>query len=270
MGTSYDYANDDAIKQMGLYNLYDDGLGGTSSTHPNGWTQLVIKRIEDVGGDTTGFSPDEVKAWEWYQNNVLDPDGWDKTVSQYKDSPYNSGQPTPDSFKPFDSKDDYITKPGSGFKPPSLTAYSGPDNKSGQLSVSFEAIQYFINELKAIAGDGSGMLLDVRADVNKLDIRPGGFARAELMRQKVMGSAGGDPGLRGDTMDLFTNVHSTLFDMQVELRNMLTEYQNAEDFNKMTADQFGDVLDGTLGKMDNISQYGKSNSSSSGGGETDS
>src|SRR5690242_5512639 len=102
MGTSYDYANDDAIKQMGLFNLYDDGLNNGGPTHPNGWTAMVIKRIEDVGGDTTGFSPDEVAAYEWYQKNVLDPDGWDKTVEQYKDHPYNDGQATPDVHKPFD------------------------------------------------------------------------------------------------------------------------------------------------------------------------
>jgi hypothetical protein len=67
-------------------------------------------------------------------------------------------------------------------------------------------------------------------------------------------------------MDMLTNVHSALFNMQTDLHNMLVEYQNTEDFNKMTADQFNDVMGDAWGKVGNMTQYGKGDSTGSGSG----
>lgn len=270
--TDFGYPNDDAIKATGVLSQHDSDSG-----NPPGWTQAVIDKItkdnenrspheqnNGTGGyDPNNYTPEENEAWEWYKANVLDQEHWEQIVKNYESNGGSKANITPSAYNP---DDEYIPHKDSGFKPPPVNEYNGPDNKSHTLSVSTEAIEYFIKELQAVAGDGSGILLDAREDLNKLDVRPGGFARAELMRQKVMGSQGGDKGLRGDSMDLLTDVHSALFNLQTDLHNMLVSYQNAEDFNKMTADQFKDTVGDAWGKIGNLSQFGKTDSSGTGSG----
>jgi hypothetical protein len=273
--TDFGYPNDDAVKATGVFNQHDSDTGS-----PPGWTDAVVGKIkaeiekEHQGdhGDYTGpdydhskFSAEENAAYQWYKDDVIEQSHWEQIVKNYEANG-GSKAPTQPDVKDYNPDDDYIPKKDSGFQPPSVNEYHGPDNKSHTLSVSTEAIEYFINELKSVADDGTGILLDARGDLNKLDVKPGGFARAELMRQKVMGSQGGDPGLRGDTMDMLTTIHSALFNMQTDLQKMLKEYQSTEDFNTMTADQFGDVMGDAWGKVGNLSQYGKSDSSGSGSG----
>lgn len=275
--TDFSYANDDAVKQTGVLPQHDTDTG-----NPPGWTDAVITKIKaeiekehsnDHGEsaaikpdyDHSMFTADENAAYQWYKDNVIEPGHWKQIVANYEANG-GSKAPTGATATPYNPDDDYIPKKDSGFQPPDVHEYNGPDNKSHTLSVSTEAIEYFINELKAVAGDGTGILLDARGDLNKLDMKPGAFARAELMRQKVMGSQNDDPGLRGDSMNLLTTIHSALFNMQTDLHNMLVEYQNTEDFNKMTVDQFNGVMDDAWGKVGNLSQYGKTDSTGSGSG----
>jgi hypothetical protein len=270
MGVNFDYPNPDAIKVIGVYGQYDKSNG-----HPDGWTEAVVNKIQqevanhnNTRAGSLGLQPDlshytaeEKAAYQWYKDNVLDDSHWKTLVKNYESNPANTANIKPDTYNP---DDQYIPNKDSGFQPPDVKEFNGGNNKGGQLAVSYDAVNYFIKELEAVAPDGHGILLTAREELNHVDLKPGGFARAELMRQKVMGASGDDPGLRGDTMALLVTLHSALFDIRQDLHNLLTEYQNTEDFNKLTADQFNSKMDDAWSKISTVDQYGKT--SSTGGG----
>ena len=268
------YANDDAVKTIGALKPYDQ-----RNNHPDGWTQSVIDKIEqeitratpsnpnrsvDIDQVLSKFSPEERDAWKWYHEEVVPPDKWKKLVDDYNVSGAKKSVEPPAGF---DSGKDYVPKPGSQFKPPDgVKPWSGADNKKGDLAVSHEAINYFIKSLGAVAGDGHGILLDARGVLDKIDPRPGGFARAEVMRQRVRGAGPDDPGLQGDTMHLLGRVHSALFDLQANLKTLLNNYKDAEDFNSLTSDKLDKVMDDTWDKVDSLGDFGQTKSSGTGSG----
>lgn len=268
------YANDDAIKTIGALKPYDQ-----NHNHPDGWTQSVIDKIElDIQRNTPSnpnrsvdmdqvlshFSQEERDAWKWYREEVIPPDKWKTLVSNYQ---ANTAKVAVDPPPTFDADHDYITKPDALFKPPPGTKpWSGPNNTKGDLAVSHEAINYFIKSLGAVAGDGNGILLDARKTLGEINPRPGGFARAEIMRQRVRGASADDPGLQGDTMALMVTVHEALFDLQSNLRTLLNTYKDAEDFNSLTADKLDDVMDDSWSKIDDLEDHGQTKSTGSGAG----
>jgi hypothetical protein len=268
------YPNDGAIKTIGALKPHDQ-----SGNHPDGWTQSVIDKIhQDIVSNTPSnpnrsvnmdsilshYSQEERDAWKWYQDEVLPPDKWKTLVQNYE----ANGGPKNAVDKPpgFDDDKDYVPKPGSKFKPPDgVKTWSGADNTSGDLAVSHDAINFFIKSVASVASDGHGILLDARTTLGDIDPRPGGFARAEVMRQRVRGASADDPGLQGDTMALLAAVHSALFDLQANLKTLMNNYKEAEDFNTLTSDKLDQVMDDSWGKIDNLDDYGQTKSTGGGG-----
>jgi hypothetical protein len=277
-----EHPTDAAIRSIGALNTFDK-----DHQHPDGWTQSVIDKIQleinsktpntinapatvvDVDHVLSNFSPEERAAWQWYQAEVLPPGKWDKLVDDYEAKGGAESQVDPPPA--FDPDKDYVPTPGSKFKPPpGLKVWSGADNTSGNLAVSHEAINFLIRNLGAVAGDGRGILLDARTLLADINPRPGGFARAEVMRQRVRGADLNDPGLQGDTMALLATVHSVLFMLQANLRTLLKNYDEAEEFNTLTSADLGEAMDGSLGRIETLGDYGQTKSigSGSGGGST--
>lgn len=234
------------------------------------------KYIDDWFGQYDGssvwymdkFTPEETALFERFEDayhhydDVLADHGGNVQDESTKDDdpnevPYDAYG---DTDPKYDIDSNFEGVPGGNPK-----EYSGSNNPNGEMVVSTEAIEYFCRELDAIAPDGKGILLDARNSLKGIDMKPGTFAIAEVLRQRVAGASANDAGLRGDTMGLLETVHSALFDLKKNLREMVTEYQNAEDFNKMTADQLGDAMKDSWGYIESINDYGNQSTTAGGG-----
>jgi len=269
--TNFDYPNAAAIDKIGVLTDYDRKHG-----HPEGWTRSVINKIQadiqksdDKNGPRMGgeykaenYTPEEQAAYKFYREEVIEYEAWKKLVQEYWNE--NSDGVT---FDKFDDSKQYIDKPGSGFTPPTVTEYSGGNNKNHELSVSVEALEYFVRQIEQIIGkDGrSGMLLDAKKLLTSFEMRPGGFAKAEVLRRKIVGANADDPGLRGDSMALLQVVHEALYQIKENLRTLIKEYDSAEEFNKLTTQQLDEVMGGAWGKISGLKDYGQSGGTTGGG-----
>ncbi|AGL14100.1 hypothetical protein [Actinoplanes sp. N902-109] len=268
MSTDFSYANEEAVDAIGVLDKYDTDHG-----HPAGWTRAVIKKIQQdiqnspAGKDRTGsydrddYSSDENAAYDWYSNDVIEHDHWKALVENYQKDQGSTVKP--DAYNP---DKQYIDKNDGGFKPPEGTGeYTGGNNPNHELTVSTEALNYFANQLDKVVGDGTGVLYDARNQLNKVEMKPGGFAKAEVLRQKIEGVSANDAGLRGDTMGLMLTLHEALYAVKTNLRQMVRDYDTAEEFNGMTAQQLGDAMDKAWGKIGNVGDYGQSSGTTTGG-----
>ncbi|GAA2491392.1 hypothetical protein GCM10010435_42950 [Winogradskya consettensis] len=269
MGINFDYANEEAIDKIGVLTSHDTSLGEDS-----GWTRSVIQKIKNdilnspqtkaasSSFDRGDYDSDELAAWDWYQDNVVDQDHWKQLVKDY-----NADVTNPDHVDPadYDPEHQYIPKDDGAIAPPETSTYSGSNNPNHELAVSTEALNFMAGQLDQIVGDGTGMLFDARNTLNAIAMKPGGFAKAEILRQKIDGVNATDAGLRGDSMGLMLAVHEALYAVKTGLRQMARDYDNAEDFNSMTADQLGESMGSAWGKIGNIGDYGQGSGSTAGG-----
>ncbi|XVV16086.1 hypothetical protein ACQP2X_17550 [Actinoplanes sp. CA-131856] len=232
------------------YKTLADNDGGGATFNPPKINNLAVNAAD--GGDTNAGG----NTWGHDFDNNNEP----------KPKP-SAGSSDDIKFDNFDSGKQYMPNSNSGFTPPPGTKeYSGPDNKSGEMVVSTEAINYFLKNLANVAGDGHGVAWDAYQDLGeRVDPKPGGFAKAEVLRQKVMGAGSSDSGLKGDTRALLLSVNRSLVALQASLHHAIKEYENTEDFNK----NFTKAMDDAWKKIERIDQYGKTTSSSSGGGDGD-
>ncbi|MET7747691.1 hypothetical protein [Micromonospora sp. NPDC005367] len=265
------YANDDAIDQIGVLDKYDK-----DHDHPEGYSRAIIDKIEhdmdqethhgenNVPHDMSQYTEDERAVWDWYRKDVVDQDHWKKLVEEYEKDAAAKNK-TDIHAEKFDESHQYVPKVGSDFKPPAVSEYSGSDNKSHKVAVSTEALEYFAKELDQVAGDGHGMLLDAHKKLDGIDMRPGAFAKAELLRQTIIGTGSKDLGLRGDTMNVLQTVHEALFTVKESVRAMIKEYDSGEEFQRMSVDQLNDAMEGAWGKIDKIKDYGSGEGTTSGG-----
>ena len=271
MGTRFDYPNMDAIDQMGVLDAYDKAHG-----YPPGWSRSVIEKIQHdhaftghgrdtVSHDNKSYPPDEQALWDYYNKDVIEESHWKKIVADY-----NAKITKPDNVTPpvFDPKTQYIPKVDTNFKPPTLTPFNGGDKSGGHVAVSTDALEYFAREIDQVAGDGKGLLFDAHKALEVTALRPGGFAKAEVLRQTVDGSGSKDLGLRGETMNLLKTVHEALFAVKQNLRAVAKEYDSAEELNGLTADKLNDAMDPAWGKIGNIKDYGTKGTSSTGSSST--
>ncbi|WP_026284583.1 hypothetical protein [Salinispora arenicola] len=267
MGIDWSYPNKSAIDATGVLDQYDEEHG-----HPPGWTRSVIDQIEeDIHGnigwsvgveyfDPEDYSEEELAAWSWYQEEVID--GWDDLAEEHNETVDDTDNVVPDPYNP---DHQYIDEPSPEFNPPSTNEWSGGDNPSQQLRVSTEALEFFANQIDQIAGDGTGILFDARSRLSFVDMRPGGFAKAELLRQKIDGSSADNPGLRGETMDIMLDIHQAFIAVKIGLREMVRGYDTSEEFNDMTAEDLGEAMDTAWSKINAIGDNGQGDGTTSGG-----
>ncbi|MFV2009108.1 MULTISPECIES: hypothetical protein [unclassified Micromonospora] len=279
----WDKPNRPAADQMGIFDKFNSGeVDGFPNKHPPGWIEAVIDKVnDDIAAENDGkcypylsdtidwstYSADEKAAYEWYESEILDFDKWDDHVDEYHATAANEDNVSWDDFEEPDSYDI-----DGDIDAPEVKAYTGGDNKNGQLKVSTEAIRHFVHQIDKIAWEGGGMLLDASNRFDELDIRPGKFAKAELMRQKLAGNGGDNLGLIGDTKGLLVQVHRTLFSLRESLLQMANSYERTEEgnertgkdleerteeFNKMTEAQFGQHMGDTWGYLGDTGDFGQ-------------
>ena len=150
-----------------------------------------------------------------------------------------------------------FTDEGSSWKPPTTTEFTGDVSGNNEMVVNTEAIQHLINQFATIAvGEHEGLLLDLATELDGKMIKPGGFARAEILRQKIDGTGEGNPGIRGDTIGLLRTLHRALFDLQSGLKVMKTEYEKTEEDNEVTQAKLQELLKDAWSEIGALNKYG--------------
>ncbi|WP_406077938.1 hypothetical protein [Micromonospora sp. NBC_00858] len=264
--------------------------------NPPGWAESVIDKIQkEIQDDRrllesdfqsnaafqvglSNFNAEEKAAWDYYQNSIQDPDGlWEtRQLNEIEDTldkegKFNEGhwyygKAIKTDYDPHeDSLGNWYIDRESDPDLPVLPKYEGSDNKNHDLVVSTEALKYLKRQIgKLVDEKDSAIALDAKAKVAAVDIRPGGFAKAELLRQKIVGGAAGG-GLQSETMELLQAVHDTLLQIKQNIDTLIIEYDSAEDFNKMTTQQLSEVMEGAWSKIDSMKDHGQSKGEITGG-----
>ncbi|MFG1918543.1 hypothetical protein [Micromonospora sp. NPDC048898] len=282
------HPNERAIDHIGILDRFNNGeIDGFPEKHPDGWIQAVIDRVQaEIGSGTSrleridwsNYTAEERAAWEWYKAEVVDTESWKELVREFKDD-----LPPQDALGWKEFGDSDKLEVDGRIRTPEVKVYSGGDNKDGDLKVSTEAIRYFANSLGALFdnpdGRGGSMMLDVGDHLGNLDVLPGKFAVAELMRQKIHG-AGGGVGLVVDTQGLLSKIHQTLYTLRLSLLEMADSYELTEDgnartgkdfeekteeFNSMSEEDFAKAMSDPWGHIGDIDDYGDLKSSGRGG-----
>ncbi|GIL27950.1 hypothetical protein [Actinocatenispora comari] len=291
--TDFSYENDDAIDALHLYDHYDNGeIGGHTKKHPDGWAATAIEQIEatettegaygkdrtphqEVHWDKLNVSDAELKdykeLWNWYRNEL--PDKWNDYVKQFDQSDVsNVDVPKYDPNKQYLTPDD-----GDFHKPDTKTYTGGSDNAKGEMVVSTDAIKYFAKQLRTVADDGKGVFYDIYNKFGELEPKPGRFARAEVLRQKLAGTGPSDGGLIGDTQGLMRQIHMTLFSLHDALLAMAKEYEDnetnvrkkGEKFKDMTEAELNQFMSDPFSDIDGIQDYGGTETKGGDGGNGD-
>ncbi|WP_416901396.1 hypothetical protein [Micromonospora echinospora] len=287
----FSYPNDRAIEHIGILDKFNNGeIDGFPQEHPDGWIQAVIDRVQaDIMSsdsefnkvDWSEYTAEERAAYDWYTAEVVEIESWNALVADFQENDV----PDEDSvdFDEFDESD-HLDIDGS-IDAPEVSVYTGgSDNSAGDLKVSTAAIRYFANSIGELFDDpngrGGSLMLRVGDDLAALDVKPGKFAVAEIMRRKIHG-AGEGGSLIGDSQGLLDKIHQTLYTLRLSLLEMADSYELTEDgntltgkdfeestaeFNAMTEEQLGDALSDPWGHINGIDDYGQISSSGEGGG----
>ncbi|WP_033346211.1 hypothetical protein [Catenuloplanes japonicus] len=269
MAIDFTYANSKAVEYLKPLDDYS-----TEHGHEAGWAWEVVETIQDSDElvDDQDLTDEERAAYDYYTTEITPKEKWDAIVADNKDKIDNYEKPSDDSVEFEEEPEEgvsYSSELSEDFEAPEgVHEYAGGDNNANKsVAVSHEAIEHFCRQLDAIAPEGGGILLTARTAVNAIDLKPGRFAKAELLRRSITGTDESNPGLRGDTAGALRAAHEALFDLRVSLRQMMTDYETADEFNKMTAEQLGDAMEDPWGSINRLSEYG---TASSGEGSTDS
>jgi len=109
--------------------------------------------------------------------------------------------------------------------------------------VSTDAILHFANALNIVAPlDGKGgMLTPVIESLERMNPRPGAFARAELLRQDLVGESG-SPNLLDETRAVLVAIQAVLASVQTGMRALAKDYDSTEELNSLSVAKFGDVM----------------------------
>ncbi|BCJ52704.1 hypothetical protein Asp14428_41790 [Actinoplanes sp. NBRC 14428] len=280
MSADMSYPNDDSIRVSGVLDRWN-----TEHGKPAGWIQDLIKRVEATddttpqqsargsggGVDLSGFSDEEKNAWNWYRNDVVN--NWSAVKADWEKRSADKSNVEYD-HNPNDGNDYGLNK-GPGFTPPSVHEWSDSAKQGNGVAVNTQALRHFAKQLEAIEPEGAGSLtLKARSALEKVDIRPGGFAKAELLRRKIQGTNEGnnnseDDGLRGDTMKLMRTVHQAIFNLRTSLVQIANEYDSGEKLNKMTGEQLAEAMETAWAEIASLKNVGNTESHNLGKGTPD-
>jgi hypothetical protein len=152
-----------------------------------------------------------------------------------------------------------VVVPPSDFVPPDARPYHGEVNGAGKVRVSTAAIDYFNRQLGLIAPrDGSGFVKGAMDAVSAVDIKPGAFARAGLLQQKINGDGSGQAGLKLDTLLFLRELGDVLIMLQDSLDAVSKSYRETEDDSKITSDRLDRMMNDTARMMDGWANSGQS------------
>ena len=276
MAINWDHVSIEAVDQMGLLDQWEKDHGES-----DGFVKTVVDKIyadirsnsntthkEDTGGgfDRGDYDADELAAWDMYSEkykNMAYPE-WKKLVDQHRadEASQDIEYDDPSTFEsPTNGENETL------WPPKNLTLNEGTFNGSGhtnnEMVVSTEAIQHLITAFGQIAkGEHEGELLKLATELDGRHIKPGGFARAELLRRKIDGTGDADPGLRGDTIGLLRTLHRALYEVKEGLVEMKKEYEKTEEDNTVTQQQLQEHMAEAWSQVNGLGNYGTRGGSS--------
>jgi hypothetical protein len=239
---------------------------------PDDWIQNLIQRVhKDIQAHTPsnpnrpntfdwdGYSKEEKDAYTWYSDEVIETEHWKKIVNEYKAKSANKDNVQYD-HAPADGNN-YGLNGNNGFVPPVVHEWSDSAKQGNGVAVNTQALRYFAKQLEAIEPDGTGgVAWQAWEKLNKVSLKPGGFAKAELLRQKINGTGGDNDGLRGDTMDTLMAVHQAVYNLRKSLIKIADEYDSAEELNKMTGDQLTEAMKTAWAEIEKLKNSGTGSS----------
>jgi hypothetical protein len=153
-----------------------------------------------------------------------------------------------------DTVPNQVVAPPSSFVPPDIKSYSGDVSGASPVRVSTEAIDWFANQLNTIAPrDGSGFVKNATDAVRAVDIRPGAFAIAQVLKSKI----DGEGGLKGDTLAFFQGLGDILIVLQDSLAAVSKSYQDTEDDTTITGDNLNEDMKKAFGIIDGWKKGGQ-------------
>jgi hypothetical protein len=264
------YPNDKAISAMNAYGMGDAAIGkpeGTTQAAYDSWMAFYNKHQNNRTGvdyerwkdEVRAEHPEWIEARDWYDKNILDTEGWKNLVKTYKDNITDPSNVKPPAFtdKP-DWIDEEKTPTDSGFKPPAINpTFKGDTASTGGVAVNTAALKWFAEEVLGKVTGAGNILLTTADQVGAIDPRPGAFARAEVLRQAVVGATAQDGGVKGDMKDMLVNMNTALLAVQTALLKMAVEYDNLEELNALTTDKLGEIMGDSFKGLDNLSTYGQ-------------
>jgi len=268
MSIDWSYPSQDAINAMHAYSTHDKAKGypdGTTQAAYDSWTAYANSHgTAKTGASLDGWAdsvraqhPEWVEAHQWYNENIVG-DGWDKLVEDFKKHATDPSNVNPPGFndKP-DWIDDSKNPTNSGFDPSGIkTSFTGDSASTSGTAVNTAALEWFANDfLGAITGEGH-MLLQTADLVGQINPKPGAFARAEVLRQAIVGATAQDGGVKGDTKDMLINMNTTLLAMKEALLKMAKQYRDVEELNGLTTDKLNEYLGDSFQGLNGISGYG--------------
>jgi len=149
---------------------------------------------------------------------------------------------------------------GSAPTPPPLPAKG---SGSGNTSVDTPSLELFASNIQQLVGPVQQVAANLKA---MAPVEPGAFYQADQIRSAVTGD-NGDGGVRDKYQLLLTDLAGGLTDLANGIKILAGKYTTGEEFNKVTADQVTQALNGATSYFTGaMSDVGGSGSSSHGSG----
>ncbi|MEU5941298.1 hypothetical protein ABZ807_19395 [Micromonospora sp. NPDC047548] len=197
-----------------------------------------------------------------------------ETSSGYNPSDQDQTPPPPvkpDEVVTTPSNDHQYDQTSTGAKDPSTIKPVGdmpkvPDEDTvapadqDVLTVNTAALQKFADNLAKLQEH-----IDTSAKyVNLVDVKAGHFGAGYALTKAINLP---DGGLQADTYAFMGSVKETLFDVRTAIANLIKDYDDTEELNNLTGDKLADLLREPFGDINNLSDYGNSDSGTVGNTE---
>jgi hypothetical protein len=248
----------DNVRRIGWYGEQDKNYG-----HDSGWAEGVLDKISKEESlntptnldivtvptddkypyfDESKYSADEMGVYDAFHNTVLNDANWktyvDKAESDpskvvdYKDSPGGVG--APEQPGGYDSNN----QQNHTFAPPDVKTYNGESLGNSPVSFSSDAVKHFTEQLSLVVeknGQPGGIIVQAYEQLGKVDLKPGAFAQAQILRNKANA-------LKDDATHYLSAVQNAVSELRDSLVAMSKEYDSTEEINKMTGEQLNQAL----------------------------
>jgi hypothetical protein len=160
--------------------------------------------------------------------------------------------------------------PGEGSAPPTSDhilgapgdqTWTGDASGASPVKVNTDALDWFVTQLRAVAPtNGSGFIKTARDNVAAVNILPGTFAHAAVLKSKI----DGEKGLKADTVSFLNGVSEALIIVGDALAEVSKSYKATEDDTTFSGDQLQEKMGKAFKAIDAFRSGGQSSNDSSG------
>ena len=266
MGVDFSYPNPTAVDKVVDFAAHDKAMG-----YPDGTSYSAVQLVRKYSSYKEAekhMSQQQKDAYNnWYSTDIIETDHWKKLVADYKAKITDPKMTKPPGFtdKP-DWIDETKTPTNSGFNPPGVNStFKGDPASTGGMAVNTAALEWFANEVLGKVVGNDGVIKKTALTVDAVNPKPGGFARAELLRQAIVGATGADGGIKMDTRDMLYNIEKSLDSVRLALLEMAKKYKDTEELNKLSTADLDTIMGDAFKGLQGLNQYGSKDTHTDGG-----